>query len=56
MRYTNNNFPWVFLWNFVLLLLACIMGVMQFVHGSWPGAIGFGMIAYILVKLIRLER
>lgn len=54
--FAKNNFPWAFLWNFVLLLLACIMMVMQFVNGSWPGAIGFAMIAYVIVRLIKLER
>jgi hypothetical protein len=52
---TKSNFPWKFAWNFLLLILACVMTVSQFINHSMPGAVGFGMIVYILVKLTYLE-
>lgn len=55
MKFTKNNFPWAFAWNFILLLIACICTVAQLVNGSVPGFIGFGMITYVLVKLINIE-
>ena len=53
---TKSDFPWAFLWNFVMLLLAASMCVAQLVGGSCAGTVGFGLIAYVIVKLIRLEQ
>lgn len=52
---SKSNFPWKFAWNFLLLILACIMCVSQFVNHSMPGFVGFGMIVYIIAKLTYLE-
>lgn len=56
MKMTKTDFPWKFLWNFVLLFLAVCCLVSQAVHQSVPGVMGFGFIVYILVKLIYLEK
>ena len=55
MRLTKTNFPWLFLWNFLLLALAVICMVSQAVHQRWPGAAAFAFIVYILVRLIYIE-
>ena len=53
---TKNNFPWRFLWNFVLLFLAIVCCISQAVNGSMPGAVAFGYISYIIYKLMILEK
>lgn len=56
MKLTKTDFPWRFLWNFVLLFLAVCCLVSQAVHHSVPGTAAFAFIVYILYKLIRLEK
>ena len=53
---TKNDFPKMFTLDFVLLLLACIMAIAQLVNGSVPGFAGFGLIAYVIGKLMMIER
>lgn len=56
MKLTKTDFPWRFLWNFVLLFLAVCCLVAQAVNHSVPGTAAFAFIVYIIYKLIRLEK
>ena len=56
MSFAKNKFPWLFTWNFVLLFLAVVQCIAQAVNESWPGALAFAYIAYIIYKLMILEK
>lgn len=51
----KNNFKLIFTADFAMLAIALIMCVAQLINGSIPGFLGFGLIAFIIARLIKLE-